>query len=202
MKIYDFPFAPNPTKLRVYLREKGLELPRVTVNLVHGEQNRPEFLAKNPNGALPVLELDDGRCITESLAILEYLEELHPEPPMIGRDPVERALVRSFERFVDLNVLIRLARIVHNSASPLPGFQGVPEIAAAERSRLPKVLRIVDERIGKGPFALGEKPTIADCTLYAGLRFAETAGGLEVPAEHPNLRRWYRDFSKRPSTQL
>ena len=78
MKLYDFPFAPNPRKLRVYLAEKGIEIPRVTVNLTKGEQVAPEFTAKNPMGGLPVLELDDGTCLRESLAIIEYLEELHP----------------------------------------------------------------------------------------------------------------------------
>ncbi len=105
MRIYDFRFAPNPHKLRIYLAEKGISIPLERVDLRKGENLKPEFLAKNPLGALPVLELDDGSCLTESLAIIEYLEELHPDPPMIGIEPLERARVRELERFADTSVL-------------------------------------------------------------------------------------------------
>src|SRR5512144_2168168 len=121
MKLYDFPFAPNPRKLRVYLGEKGIEIPRVVVNIVKGEQNTPAFRAKNPMGGVPVLELDDGSCLRESLAIIEYLEELHPEPPMIGTTPLERARVRALERTADLGVLIGVARVFHATRAVLPG---------------------------------------------------------------------------------
>jgi glutathione S-transferase len=113
MKLYDFPLAPNPRKLRVCLAEKGIEIPKVRVDLTRGEQNTPEFLAKNRTDGLPVLELDDGSCLRESLAIIEYLEELHPEPPMIGRAPFERARVRALERTADLGLLIGVARVFH-----------------------------------------------------------------------------------------
>ena len=105
MKLYDFPFAPNPRKVRIYLAEKGLSVPLVPVNLVKGEQHAPEFLAKNPLGALPVLELDDGTILTESLAIIHYFEELHPEPAMIGTTPLERARVRRLEQIAYGSVL-------------------------------------------------------------------------------------------------
>ena len=94
MKLYVFPVAPNPTKVRSYVAEKGIEIEQVMVNLREGAQRRPEFLAKNPLGGLPVLELDDGTHLTESLAIIEFLEEQHPHPPMIGTTPLERARVR------------------------------------------------------------------------------------------------------------
>jgi diguanylate cyclase (GGDEF)-like protein len=84
MRIYDFSFTLNPHKLRIYLPEKGLSIPLQRIDLRKGDNLKPAFLAKNPMGALPVLELDDGSCLTESLAIIEYLEELHPDPPMIG----------------------------------------------------------------------------------------------------------------------
>ncbi len=203
MRIYDFPFAPNPTKLRVYLAEKGLEIPRVVVNLLQGEQRAPAFLAKNPLGGLPVLELDDGTTLRESLAIIEYLEELHPEPPMIGTHPLERARVRALERTADFGVLVRVARIVHNTRSPLPGVKETPEIAEEARRSLPGTLAYLDAQIGTRPFVAGERPTIADCTLYAGLRFAELAR-VEVDPENRfgNLARWWAAFSGRPSTEI
>jgi len=198
VKLYDFPPAPNPTKLRVYLREKRIELPRETVNLVKGEQNAPAFRAVNPLGAVPVLELDDGTRLCESLAIMEYLEELYPEPPMIGRDPLERARVREIERTIDLGVLQRVARIVHARRSPLPGVPPDPERARREAERLPALLALVDARIGAGPFVCGERVTIADCTLFAGLRFAEL-GRVEIDEAFANVARWYAAFRERPS---
>src|SRR5712692_9124803 len=111
MKIYDFVGAPNPKKLRVYLAEKGIKVPVESVNIVTGENRAPEFLKKNPLGGLPVLELDDGTYLPESLAIIEYFEELHPNPPMIGTSPLERARVRALERIADLGVLGRVATI-------------------------------------------------------------------------------------------
>lgn len=200
MKIYDFPFAPNPTKVNLYLAEKGIDLPHQTIDIVKGEQNSPEFLAINPLGALPVLELDDGSHLCESLAIIEYLEELHPEPPMIGTTPLERARVREIERTIDMGVLLRAARIVHNRRSPLPGFAGIPAVAERELERWPKALRVVDDRIGGQPFVAGDHPTIADCTLFAGLRFG-SLGGLEVGPEYTHLFRWHEAFKQRPSAQ-
>lgn len=200
MKIHDFAPAPNPTKLRVYLNEKGIEIPRAMVNLVEGQQNQEPFLTLNPLGGVPVLELDDGTTLCESLAIIEYFEELYPEPPMIGRSPLERAKVREIERCIDLGVLGRLARIVHASRSPLPGVAPMPEVAERERERLPRVLGVVDTRIGSQPFVCGERPTIADCTLFAGLRFGQF-GGVEIPDGFANVQRWYQAFSARPSTQ-
>ncbi len=199
MKVYDFPFAPNPRKLRVYLAEKGIEIPLVEVDLVNGEHRQPEFLAKNPLGALPVLELDDGSVLTESLAIIEYLEELHPEPPMIGADPLARARVRELERAIDSSLLGRVARIFHNTRSVLPGAPVIPEVADRARATLPEVLAVIDARVGDRSFAAGEHPSIADCTLFAAFKMAEMGG---FPLEGgPNLKRWYEAFSQRPSAR-
>ena len=136
MRLYYFPIAPNPTKVRIYLAEKGIEIEQVLVNLVKGEQKSPEHLARNPFGNLPVLELDDGTHLTESLAIIELFEELYPDPPMIGTDPFERARVRMLERIADLGVLAPVGRIIHATRSPL-GLPPVPEFAAAARRELP-----------------------------------------------------------------
>ena len=200
MRIHDFPPAPNPTKLRVYLGEKGIDIPRVNVSLVDGEQRSPEFLAKNPMGGVPVLELDDGTFLTESLAIIEYLEELHPDPPMIGMNPLERARVRSVERTIDIGILGRTARIVHNRKSPLPGVTGIPEVAEQEFAKLPAVLDYVDRTIGRCPFVCGERPTIADCTLFGGLAFGMLFG-LEIDPRFANVARWFEAFKERPSAR-
>jgi glutathione S-transferase len=199
LKLYTFVIAPNPTKVNVYLAEKGIEVEKVSVNLREGEQRSAEHLARNPLARLPVLELDDGSLLTESLAIIEYLEELHPEPPMIGRTPLERARVREIERLVDLDVLMRVARIIHATRSPL-GLPPNPAVAEPERKRLPQVLAALEARIGEQPFLAGERPTIADCTLFAAFRFADF-GGVEIDPACGRLRAWYARFAERPSAR-
>ena len=201
MKLWTFPPAPNPRKLAVYLAEKGLDIPVELINLVEGRQNSPEFLAINPKGAVPVLELDDGSRLTESLAIIEYLEELNPAPPMIGTNPLERARVREAERMIDLGVLIGTARIVHARRSPLPGREANPEVVRAELERRPKVLESVDTLIGDRKFVMGDRPTIADCTLFGALSFGEFFE-VTVDPVFSNITRWYDDFKKRPSAEL
>ena len=96
MKLYDFPQSPNCRKVRIYLAEKGLTVPLQPVNLLAGEQRTPEYLRRNPFGAVPILELDDGAVIPESLAIIEYFEEQYPQPPLLGTEPQGRALIRAW----------------------------------------------------------------------------------------------------------
>lgn len=200
MKLYDFPFAPNPQKVRVYLAEKGLAIPSVVVNIVHGEQRSPEFLARNPAGGLPVLELDDGSVLTESLAIVEYLEELHPEPPMIGRTPLERARVRELERFIETAVFNRVARVFFNTSPVFASAPQIPAVAEQARATLPRQLEILESRMGEGPFVAGPAPTIADCTLFAALEHAKRAR-LEIEPRFRRVLDWHARFSARPSAK-
>ena len=201
MKVYHFIGAPNPKKLRVYLAEKDLKLPAEEVNIVTGENRSPEFLKKNPLGGLPVLELDDGSHLTESLAIIEYLEELHPTPPMIGARPLERARVRELERIADLGVMLRLATIFQNT-HPFMAARVKQSADAADHARtvLASSLKVLDAKIGEGPFVAGERPTIADCTLFAALEFGDFIGAPLDPS-YKNLVRWYAAFKERPSAQ-
>lgn len=201
MRIYDFPFAPNPRKLRVFLAEKGISIPMVTVDLTRGETRSPAFLARNPMGSLPVLELDDGTYLTESLAIIEYFDELHPDPPMIGTDPLERARVRELERLAETSIFNRIARIFFNTSSVFASMRQVPEAAEQAREGLPRALRIMDDRVGSSAFVAGPRPTIADCTLFAAFEHAKLAE-VEIPAEYENLTRWYAAFSQRPSARV
>jgi glutathione S-transferase len=199
MKVYDFVGAPNPKKLRVYLAEKGIRVPFESVNIMSGENRTPEFLKKNPLGGLPVLELDDGGCLAESLAIMEYFEELHPTPPMIGTTPVERARVRELERIAELGVLSRVAAVFQNTHPFMANrLKQSPDTAQNARNQLATTLKALDARVGERPFVAGERPTIADCTLYAAFEFAEFA---QIPIDPAcgNLTRWYAAFKQRPS---
>jgi glutathione S-transferase len=205
VKLYFFPIAPNPTKVRLYLAEKAaagteIELTEVLVDLPKGEQRSAEHVARNPFGRLPVLELDDGTYLIESLSIIEYLEERYPDPPLIGSDALERARVRELERIADLGVLLPVGRIVHATNSPL-GFPPNPEMAAHFRKVLPEALAVLDARLADGrPFVAGDHPTIADCTLQAALQFARF-GKVEIDPAFENLARWDSAYRERPSAQ-
>jgi glutathione S-transferase len=205
VRLYYFPIAPNPTRVRLYLAEKAaagarIELTEQLVDLRGGEQRTPEHLARNPLGKLPVLERDDGSFLTESLAIVEYLEELHPDPPLIGGSAEERARVRELERIVELAVLQPIARIVHGTNSPL-GLPPSPEVAAQARAALPDGLGVLEARLGDGrPFLAGAAVSIADCTLAAGFQFARF-GGVELPGGFPELARWDGAFRARASAK-
>lgn len=201
MKIYDFTGAPNPKKLRVYLAEKGITVPMQQVNIIGGETRSPEFLEKNPLGGLPVLELDDGTYLTESLAIIEYFEDLHPNPPMIGTTPLGRARVRALERIAELNVLLRVATIFQNTHPFMAGrIKQSAETAETARTQLAAGLKVLDGYIGQHRFVAGERPTIADCTLLAALDFAEFAQ-VAIDGSCTNVLRWHKAFRERPSAQ-
>ena len=200
MKVYDFAGAPNPKKLRVYLAEKGLQIPLESVDILSGQNRTPEFLArKNPLGGLPVLELDDGTCLTESLAIMEYLEELHPTPSLLGTTPLDRARVRETERICELGVLSSVGTIFQNTS---PFFANrvkqSPEAADNARGRLSNALKVLDGRLATQQFVAGDAPTIGDCTLLAALEFA-AFGGIEINPAYQNVHRGYADFKQRPS---
>ena len=198
MKLYYFPIAPNPTKVRIYLAEKGLELPTQLVSLIEGEQKSPEFLAKNPAGTLPVLELDDGSYVCDSNAIIEYLEERHPEPSMWGSTPEERAHARALERRCDLGVLISIARYVHSSNSPL-GLPPNPAVAESALANLEGALGHIEDALGDGrSFVAGERVTVADCSLFAGLGFGSFRD-FEIDSKFGNVLAWRERFAKRPS---
>ena len=199
MKVYDFVGAPNPKKLRVYLSEKGLQIPCQQVNIVTQENRSPEFLKKNPLGGLPVLELEDGSHLTESLAIIEYLEDLNPEPSMIGKTPRERARVRELERIADLGVLGAVGAYFQNTHPFMAArFKQSPDAAENAKARLATTLKVLDAAIAGNPFVAGQRPTIADCTLLAALEFA---GFAQAPVEGSvkNVHRWYEEFKQRPS---
>jgi glutathione S-transferase len=208
LKFYFSPVAPNPTRVRTYLREKGLidsatrpdQIEQVTVSLGDGEHKSEQHLARNPSATLPVLELDDGTYISESLTIMQYVEELYPQPVMIGETTLQRALTLQAERKVEMDVLVRLVRLIHATNSPL-GLPSNPGIAESERQRLPNGLARTDLMLTDREFLMGDKPSIADCTLFGGLFFAEFFS-WQLPQEYGNITRWYDAFKLRPSAQL
>ncbi|MGR8921589.1 MAG: glutathione S-transferase family protein [Gammaproteobacteria bacterium] len=207
MKLYQVDVAPNPTKVRLYVAEKRaggaeLDIEPVEVKLMKGEQNSPEFLAKNPFGALPVLEFDDGGTLTESLAIIDYLEELAPAPSMWGASPRERARARELERIADLRVLAPLARYIHATNSPL-GLAPNAGVAEQAGAVWPKGLAYLDRVLAAGDeFLCGARPTVGDCTLAAALQFARFAKmDLGLADDFPALAAWDLSYRERPAAK-
>ena len=137
MKLYDATVAPNPRRVRMFAAEKGIDIPVEPIDLMKAENRRPDFLEKNPMGRVPVLEMDDGSYLAESLAICEYLEELHPEPALIGKTREERAHTRMWERRMELEVMRHLlGAFVHTS----PFFKGrTPQVPASARASIPEL---------------------------------------------------------------
>lgn len=201
MKLYTVQVAPNPTRVNLYIAEKNaagirVDLSQQFMNLMKGEQKQPEHLARNPFGALPVLEVTEGRFILESLAIIEYLEERFPEPPLIGADIETRARVRQLERIVELRVLQPIGRLIHATNSPL-GLPPSPEVAEQARAAMPIGLQYIEDCLADaGPFVAGEQVSIADCTLAATLQFGRFRK-VEIDTQYTNILRWDAMYRER-----
>ena len=205
MKLYMFPVAPNPTKVRLYLAEKkhaGHEIPveEVVVDFREGQQNSPEHVARNPFARVPVLELDDGTYLIESLPMILYLEELHPEPALVGSNPLERAQTLTVERIAETGVLFPIARVVHATDSPL-GLPPMPEVAEVFRQALIKPCEVLNDRLSDGrPFLMGDHVTIADCTLAAGLQMGRFKQ-IEPDPSLEHLARWSAAYRERDAAK-
>lgn len=207
MLLYDFALAPNPRRVRMFLAEKGIEVPMVQVNTRERQQFTDEFRRKNPWCSVPVLELEDGTCICESVAICRYLEETHPEPPLMGRTPVEKAVIEMWNRRAELDGFLAVADVVRHSLPMFAdrsvvgvpeGFPQVPEVAEQGRRRWRLFLDRFEQRLGESRFVAGDTFTIADITTFVTLEFAKRVE-LEVPETHPNLRRFREEVAARPS---
>ncbi len=183
--------APNPRKLRIYLAEKGLDLPVKQLDLRAGEQRTPEFLKKNPFAGVPILELDDGTVIAESLAIMEYLEEIYPAPPLIGADPVTRALVRMWERRIEIGVYLPASRMVLSKG----------EVSEHARKTLMARLALVNDGLQGREWVAGHF-SIADIMLLIGLDTAHHGGQFALDPAWTNVSRWYERMKARPSASV
>lgn len=203
MILYTYPASPNGRRIAIYLKEKGLTPPfeEVTIDLLKGDQHNPDYLEKNPLGKVPTLQTDDGVLINQSLSIVEYLEERYPQPAMIGDSPSERARVKALERFIDFEIMGTMGIIAQNTM-PLytERFGASNEVVEYARKRQEMALEQLDQMVGDQLFVAGERPTIADCTLYAIYEFAFMVD-RELNPDYPNLYRWHQMFARRSSVQ-
>ena len=207
MKLYDFSLAPNPRRVRMFLAEKGIDVPMVQINTREAEQFSDAFRKVNPRSTVPALELDDGTVLTESISICRYFEETQPEPVLMGRTATEKAVVDMWNRRAEIECYAPAADVVRNSLDMfkdrgLPGMPGgVPQIPAlAERGRatFARFIERTDQHLAGNQFLAGDAFSIADITAYIAIDFAKR-GELEVPAACTNMLRWQSEIAARPS---
>jgi len=201
MKIYDFALAPNPRRLRIFVAEKGLKIPSEQINILEGQNRTPEMLKKNPAGGLPVMELDDGSHLAESVAICRYLEGLHPEPNLMGKDSREQAFIEMWNRRIELNLFGPVSRVFQNTTELFKGrIKQFPEYAAQQREIVDQQMQWLDQQIGNKPFIAGDRFTIADITAEVAVDFGDFAG-IKPDLSLRNLSRWHQSVSSRPSAK-
>ena len=201
MKLYDFTRAPNPRRVRIFLAEKGITVPMEQIDLFIGANRTPVALSRNPYGGLPVLELDDGTCIAESVAICRYFEDLHPQPALMGVDAKDRAVVEMWNRRMELVLFAHIGRYFqHTSEIFKTRIKQMPEVAEVAREPALAQMRMIDGFIAGRRFIAGERYTIADITAMVALGLGAVVG-LTVDSGLANLTRWYGEVSARPSAR-
>ena len=200
MKIIEDGRAPNPRRVRVFLAEKGIKIEYEQVDITEFEHKQPDFSNLNPLQRVPVLVLDDGSAISESMAICRYFEELQPEPPLMGAGPLGKAMVEMWQRRMELNLLFPVAqtfRHLHPAMKEMEKPQ-VAEWGEVNRPRVLTMLTFLDSELSGRPFIAGDRFSIADITAMVGIDFMKPAK-IERPENLPNLDRWHVEVSSRPS---
>jgi glutathione S-transferase len=201
MKLYDSQAAPNPRRVRIFLAEKGIQVPMVQVDLAKAENRKPEFLRLNPMGGVPVLELDDGTLLAESVAICRYFEETKPNPPLFGVDARDRALVEMWQRRMELEIFNTITGTFRNTHAFFKGrIPQVPEYGEVCRQAAEKRLVWLDEVLASRPFVAGDRFTIADITALCGIDFGRISQ-IRIQEGQKNLKRWHDAVSSRPSAK-
>ncbi len=200
MKLFDGGRAPNPRRVRVFLAEKGIEVPLVPVDMGALEHKAEAVASRNPLRRLPVLELDDGTVLTESVAICRYFEELHPQPALFGEGALGKAMVEMWQRRMELNLMLPVAfafRHIHPAMKEWEVPQ-IPEWGEANKSKALDFVDILDRELAAREFAAGDAYSIADITGMIAIDFMKPAR-IAVPEGCGNVLRWYRQVSTRPS---
>lgn len=209
MKLYDCQMAPNPRRARIFIAEKGLSIPSVEVSILEGKNLEPAYLAINPWGTLPALETDDGAVIVEAPCIFRYLETLHPEPNLLGRDAVETARIGAWERFGELNGIGAIGEFFRNQFAPLadralPGYAGVktlPALVERGRQRTAWFYQQLEQRLRAVEYVAGARFSAADITMFCAVDFGNVIG-LGIPDDCAEVRRWHALVGARPGCKV
>lgn len=200
MKLYDGGRAPNPRRVRIFFAEKGVPLPElVAVDIAKKEHRSEAFTKLNPAQRLPVLVLDDGTPIAETMAICRYVESLHPHPALFGAEPREMALIEMWNRRVELGLFASVAAVFRHSHPSMAELEDqVPEWAEANREHMDDHLLLIELQLAANPFLCGDRLTVADITAGIAIDFMKPAR-VALPEEFVQIRRWHDALSSRPS---
>jgi glutathione S-transferase len=200
MKILDEKRAPNPRRVRVYLAEKGIEVPFEPVDIVTGQHKSEDFRRLNPVQRVPILVLDDGTVISETIAICRYFEALHPEPCLFGRTPLEIARIEMWQRRAEINFLFPVAQVFRHLHPSMIEYEKpqIPSWAEANKPRVAEIIGIFDEALKDTRFLAGDEFSVADITAMAAADFMRAAR-LTIPEDATHFKRWYQEVTARPS---
>ncbi|KQT86180.1 glutathione S-transferase [Aurantimonas sp. Leaf443] len=200
MKLFDGGKAPNPRRVRVFLAEKGIEVPIEPVDMTRLEHRGEAIVRRNPLARLPVLELDDGTILTESVAICRYFELLHPGPALFGTGAIGQARVEMWNRRLELGLLATVAAAFRHTHPAMKDWEvpQFPDWGAANRIKAVEALEMLDRHLADTRFVCGEDYTIADITGLVALDFMKPAR-IELPEQLAHVRRWHAEISARPS---
>ncbi|QEL22825.1 glutathione S-transferase [Bosea sp. F3-2] len=200
MKLYDGGRAPNPRRVRIFFAEKGVPLPElVPVDIAKKEHRSEAFTRINPAQRLPVLELDDGTALAETIAICRYIEALHPQPALFGRDAKEQATIEMWNRRVELGLFASVAAVFRHSHPSMAELEAqVPEWAEANRDQIDDHLWLLELQLAASAFICGETMTVADITAGIAIDFMKPSR-IPLPEDFVHIRRWHGELSTRPS---
>ena len=202
MKLYDAGRAPNPRRTRIFLAEKGIDVPSEQVDMMAKEHKTPEYTAINPLQRMPALVLDDGTVITELIAISRYFEALQPEPPLFGVGAKEIAEVEMWNRRCELNLMFPVAQVFRHTHPAMKELE-VPQVAEWGEANRPKVvdfLKILDTQLKTHRFVAGDRFSVADITALVAIDFMKPSK-IALPEGLDNLQRWHAEVSARPSAK-
>jgi len=207
MKLYQSNASPNSRRVRIYLGEKGISMPLVPVDLGAREQFSDAYAAINPRCVVPTLVLEDGTAIGEVPAIQRYLEEIRPEPPLLGTTPKTKAQVAMWERRVEIEGFGSVMEAVRNAVPALKGraiagphdYEQIPALVERSRQRVRNFYTDFNARLADVPFMAGDAFSVADITGVVTVDFATKAAELPIRGEHTALKRWYDLVSARAS---
>jgi glutathione S-transferase len=203
MKLYDYKNAPNPRRVRMFLAEKNItEVEMINIDLAKGETYRQEFKDINPYGGVPVLELDDGDYIAESMAICRYFEEISPENPLMGTDAKSKAVIEMWNRRIELNLYNPIAHCFrHGNPMWKATVKQVADFAEVSGDEADKNIHKLDKRLAVSEFVGGDTFSVVDITALCAIDFAKVIQRRIDEEKHPHLARWYKQVSARLSAK-
>jgi glutathione S-transferase len=208
MKLYDYAAAPNPRRVRIFLAEKNIEIETIQIDIRNSEQKSEAFLKLSPLGEVPLLQLDDGTCISQVHAICRYIEEIHPENPLLGRTPLEKAQVESSNHQLNMNGIVAVTEGFRNSNPMFEGraiagpnsYAQIPALAERGMLRVDNLFRDLDAHFADSEFIIDDYFSVADITAFATMDFARWIK-KGIPKDCVNLQRWYDQVNARPSAK-